>query len=166
MPSAKIIHIIREPLATLASYKKMDPSGSFRYALGYLKNSFSIAGKQLDLADTRFLLLRYEDICNEPKKIVTRLALFLGIEPADIMNRPTVAGILSSANSSFNKQATAGLILTPRTYQPDKVLSGSEQQLIAAYLGELAVKHDYPLMKIHFFSRLYLVIKYRLSRLF
>jgi Sulfotransferase family len=163
MPSAKIIHMIREPLATLASHKKMDPSGSFRYALRYLKNSFTIAGEQSALADERFLLLRYEDICNEPKKMVARLALFLGIEPADIMNRPTVAGILSSANSSFNKQAAAGLILTPGLYTPDKVLSGFEQQLTAAYLGELAVKHDYPLMKIHFFSKLYLVIKYRLS---
>lgn len=162
LPSAKIVHMVREPIAIILSHKKMDPSFNLRHTLRYLKNSFYIAAQQSVLHDPRFLLLRYEDLCNDPQKITADLAVFLDIESSDTLNYPTVAGIPSQANSSFNKNAEAGTILKPQREKQENFLNGHEQNIAATYLGKLAARHKYSLKKIDFLSKLYLRIKYRL----
>lgn len=162
MPDAKIIHAIREPLATLASRKRMEPSVNMRTALLALKLSFRFALKQSILNSPNFLLLRYEELCEHPQAVIQKLASFLHIQPLQILMQPTVAGKPSQANSSFNKHAARGQILKLVQPPPQQVLSIKERRLIAACLGKLAGKLRYPPVKISFLNKLYLRLKYRL----
>lgn len=162
LPSAKIIHMVRDPVATISSHKKMDPSFSLRTTLRYLRNSFHVAAQQSLMRDPRFLLLRYEDLCDEQQKTTSEVATFLNIESLDIMKQTSVAGIPSWANSSFNKQAQAGMILKAQRHPQNQSLNGLEQKAVAAYLRKLAAKHKYYLERVSFLSKLYVMIKFRL----
>jgi hypothetical protein len=144
-PEAKVIHVIREPLATLASRKKMEPAISMRNALADLNISFRVATNQPPENDTRYLLLRYEDICTDPGQISRQIANFLVIEPDEILNTPTVAGKPAQPNSSFNKKAPSGSIMKPDQHPQQDVLSPDEQELAAACIGEVSAKLSYPI---------------------
>jgi hypothetical protein len=157
-PKARIIQVIRDPLATLASRKKMEPGITMRAALRDLKMSFKVAVKQSALKDERFLLVRYEELCDDPQAVTERMASFLGIKNSDILLQPTVAGIPSQANSSFNKEAVSGQILKADQHRQVNILSKAERELITADVGELAGKLGYPLEQIGFLKRLYYLI--------
>ncbi|HEY0245466.1 MAG TPA: sulfotransferase [Mucilaginibacter sp.] len=161
MPHAKIIHIVREPVATLTSRKKMEPAISLRNALGYLKTSFTIAAKLQRVNEPRFMLLRYEDLCNQPQKAIKQLAAFLNIKALSVLGRPSVAGMPSQANSSFKKETKAGVILKQDQQVQQEVLSIAEQQLIAACMAKLAAKQHYKLASIGLLRGLYLSLRYR-----
>lgn len=160
MPKAKIIHIVREPIATLTSRKKMEPSISLRHALRYLKASLSIAAEQQDTPG--FLLLRYEDICNQSQTVTKHLASFLDIRALDILNRPSVAGKPSLANSSFSKPTQAGIILKATGHTQAGLLTRADRQMIAACTGKLAGKLGYACERIGFLRSIYLKLRYRM----
>lgn len=160
MPSAKIIQVIRHPVAILASRKKMEPAVSLRTALGDLKMSFRIAAGQLNLHDPGFLLVRYEELCDNPPLITERMASFLHIGCSNALSQPTVAGIPSKANSSFNKEGVYGQILKADEHKQPVELSLEEQRLIATYIGKQSQKLGYPLMPVGFLLKWYLRLKY------
>lgn len=162
MPAAKMIHIVRNPFATFASRKKMEPTVSVHSALRDLKTSFGVATMQAQLNNPQFLLLRYEDICEDPNAAVKQLTNFLDIEPTATLAQPTVAGIPVKANSSFNKNGKAGEILKNNPADQHDPLTRNEQQVISAYLGKLSAKLNYPLITVGFLKGLYLRIKHRL----
>jgi hypothetical protein len=162
MPSAKIVQIIRHPYATLASCKKMEPAIKLRRALRDLKLSFRVAVEQSALHDPGFLLVRYEELCDNPQLMTEKMASFLHIHTSDALSQPTVAGIPSQANSSFNKEPVSGQILKPDQHRQAEVLSKAEQELIAAHVGKLAEKLNYPLKHVGFLKKVYIRLKYRL----
>ena len=69
MPNAKVVHIIRDPRATLASFREFTNSPKPSY-LGSIFNSLSsmqyakIYSKSLP--QSKYILLRYEDLCENP----------------------------------------------------------------------------------------------------
>jgi len=160
MPKAKIIHIIRNPMSTLASHKRMAPKEGLWPPLRNIKRSFRIANEQQKQCNPQFLLLHYEELCAEfpisKKKIMT----FLDIQSHSILHIPTVAGVPSRANSSFNKQAKVGTLLPAEEHRPNALFSRSEERLTAAFLGDLATAHHYPLQKINRLLRIYIQTKY------
>jgi hypothetical protein len=162
MPSAKIIQVIRHPYATLASRKKMEPAIKLRRALRDLKMSFRVAVEQSALHNPGFLLVRYEELCDNPQLITEKMASFLHIHTSDTLSQPTVAGIPSQANSSFNKEPASGQILKPDQHRQSEILSPAEQELIAAHIGKLAEKLNYPLKHVGFLKKVHLRLKYRL----
>jgi hypothetical protein len=162
MPGAKIIHVIRNPVATLVSHKRMQSSLKICNALRDLKISFGIALEHSVLKDPRFFLLRYEELCETPDRVIEELALFLTIRMSVEFSQPTVAGIPSQANSSFNKDAIPGNILKFDQHPPDEVLKPSETQLLNAYMGDLIGKLSYPVVQVGFFRRFYLKLRHRL----
>ncbi|MBS1522388.1 MAG: sulfotransferase [Bacteroidetes bacterium] len=164
VPHAKIIHVVRHPLATLTSRKKMEPSVSFRHALADLKVSFSVAAKQSALNYSHYMQVHYEELCEEPELITTEIASFLGIPMSAALNQPTVAGIPVQANSSFIKEPVAGEVIKTTEHQQQDLLSVAEKDLIAAYIGSLSAKLKYPLHRVGFIRGLYLRIRYRLLR--
>ena len=160
--AAKVIHVIRDPLATLASRKKMEPAISLRNALADLKVSFKVAAQQSGLRHSHFMQVHYEELCEDPQLITKEIAAFLGIHRSDTLSQPTVAGAPSQANSSFIKEPAAGnIIRTAQHAQPD-MLTKSEKDLIAAYIGSLSGKLNYPMDPVGFLRGLYLRIRYRL----
>jgi hypothetical protein len=165
MPDAKIVHIIRDPVATITSRKKMEPSLNLRRALLDLKMSYVVALEQSQLSDPGYLLIHYEDLCENPQKVITRLASFLNIKVADVLKQPTVAGIPVSANSVFADKEVSGQILKAYQHRQDKMLNETEQELLAAYIGSLANKLNYTIAPVGFIRRLFIRFRYRLLAL-
>lgn len=160
MPGAKIIQLVREPVATLASRKKMESSVRLRNALLFLKNSFSIAARQQNTPG--FLLLRYEDVCNQPQSVIKQLAAFLSIPALAVLKRPSVAGRPSLANSSFSKPTQAGIILKTTAHTQAGLLTRADRQMIAACTGKLAGKLGYACEKVGLLRSIYLKLRYRI----
>lgn len=165
-PRAKIIHIIRDPLATLNSRKTMEPSIPVQNALADMKMSFKVAVKQSRLNDPRYLLIRYEDLCNEPKVVLEKLGLFLNIPVSESLNIPTVAGMPANANSIFASTSPAGKILKPYQHQQQNSLSAAEYNQLAAYVSGLAAKLDYPVAQIGLLQKFGILMKATLLSLF
>jgi hypothetical protein len=165
MPDAKIVHIIRDPVATITSRKKMEPSLNLPRALLDLKMSYTVAVAQSQLRDPGYLLMNYEDLCENPQPVIKRLASFLDINIADVLKQPTVAGIPVSANSVFADMDVSGQILKAYQHRQDKMLSENEQDLLAAYVGSLANKLNYTMPRLGSMKRFFIRFKYRLSAL-
>jgi hypothetical protein len=106
--------------------------------------------------------VRYEDVCENPRKVTRRIAAFVGIQPSAKLNQPTVAGIPAPANSFFARQTGAGRILKKNEHPHGEVLSLAKQQLLASCIGSMAGKLNYTLVKIGAWRKLVLIIKYRL----
>ena len=162
MPDAKMIHMIRHPLPTLASRKKMEPSVSLRSALRDIRRSFKVAIAQYALYNPQFLLMPYEDLCSDPTKAVSQMVSFLNISPSTTLLQPTVAGRAAKANSSFHSDGKAGEIRAASDHAQQQCLSKAEQKIISAYLGDLSAQLNYPLPALSPIQTWYPRLKYRL----
>jgi hypothetical protein len=160
-PNARIIHVIREPLATIASRKVMEPGAGIRGALRALKASYIIAQQQNSLKQAGYFLLRYEELCDDPQTVIVQMALFLGIKHLTELSEATVAGVSAKANSSFHKDSVSGEILKVDN-QRQHTISTAEQQLIAAYLSTQARQLGYILPGVSIFKGAWLRLKNRL----
>lgn len=147
MPQAKIIHLIREPIATVASRRAMEPGVSMGHILNNLETSYLTALNYSEQNNPRFLLLRYEQLCNEPEQLTTRIAEFLTIDNSDMLRRATVAGMPAKANSSFKKDTVSGQVHSTEKHEQNNLISATGQWQIAAYIGHLANELGYPLPK-------------------
>jgi hypothetical protein len=158
-PSARIIHVVREPVATLTSRRVMEPAITLRLALKFLRVSYQIAIEESVLNDGKFLLLKYEQLCDNPGVVINELTDFLEIENSDLLTNATVAGIAAKANSSFNGDNTSGAILRPVQHQQKEVFTANELRLIAANIGNAANKLGYKLPGMPPTERLFLKLK-------
>jgi hypothetical protein len=157
MPNAKIIHVIRNPVDMLLSRKKTDPNFNLRNALRDMRTSFRVAIEKS--YDDRFMLVRYEALCDNPKKISRDIAAFLGVENEVSLDIPTVAGLPAQANSSFTVQPCAGQVLKPGQHQQEGQLSKGDLRLLSAYVSHEAVKLNYGLIRMGYLHKLYLRLK-------
>ncbi len=162
MPGAKIIHVVREPVATLISRKEMEPALYIRTVLKDMKLSFRVALTPSYLNDPRFLVVRYEQLCENPTTVTDQIASFLNIGFSESILRPTVAGLPVKANSSSAQQAGPDQILKPHQHLHNEQLPAAELRLLASYIGNLAAKLNYPITKATFLNKLYLRLRYRL----
>ncbi|MBD1367068.1 sulfotransferase [Mucilaginibacter sp. ZT4R22] len=161
-PNARIIHVIREPLATIASRRVMEPGAGIRGALRALKASYIIARREGGLKQAGYLLLRYEELCDDPQATTCQMASFLGIKNLPVLGQATVAGVSAKANSSFNKNSSPGEILKASNPKQHTTLGKTEQALIAAYLGLQAGQLGYVMPKVIFWEGAWLRLKNRL----
>jgi hypothetical protein len=150
-PHGRVIHVIRHPLAVLASRaREVKNLGDgivplWRIARD-LERSYRIAARAAhDAPDPRYLLLRYEDLVAAPRPSVERLAAFLGIAPLRGLLAPTVAGLPSASNSSFHEDAIPGRI-EPEVAQPRiQGLDRAAHERISALVGDVAARLGYEL---------------------
>jgi hypothetical protein len=161
-PNARIIHVIREPLATIASRKVMEPGAGIRGALRALKDSYIIAKQQSSLKQAGYFLLRYEELCDDPQAAACQVASFLGIKNLPVLGQATVAGVSAKANSSFNKHSSPGEILKAADPKQHTILSKTEQTLMAAWLGKQADQLGYIMPKANIFMGYWLRMKNQL----
>ncbi|WP_166727696.1 sulfotransferase [Mucilaginibacter gilvus] len=117
-PNSRIIHVIREPMATIASRKVTEPGAGIRGALHALKECYTIALRENALKETAYMLLRYEELCDKPEAITCQMASFLRIKHLPGLGQATVAGVSAKANSSFHKNSPSGEILKVEHQQP------------------------------------------------
>lgn len=162
-PSARIIHVVREPVATLTSRRVMEPAITLRLALKFLRISYQIATKESILNEDKFLLLKYERLCDNPEAVINELTDFLEIENSDALTNATVAGMFAKANSSFNGDTASGTILKPGQHRQKEVFTTNELRLITASVGNLANKLGYNMPGIALITKLFLRLKLLLS---
>lgn len=140
-PAAKVIHVIRQPEAALASRKAVmtmigrwrpgrevaaiyrDLARSYRLALAYSHSA---------PAD-RYLLVRYEDMVALPEEVSRSVAAFLGIAPLETLREPTVAAMPVRANTSFANGRNPG----------EHALTRVERAMLAATSGRAAARLGY-----------------------
>jgi hypothetical protein len=140
----------------------MEPAFSLKAALKDLKMSYATGIAQDAKHDKQFMLLRYEELCKNPEKEIANIASFLNIPVTPGLHYPTVAGMPTQANSSFNSDAASGQILKPNEHQQTDILTRPEQDLLLAYTGALAKQLNYPVVTPGILCGLCLRFKYRL----
>jgi len=151
-PSARFIHVVRDPVAVYSSRKRIDEqvSGRFRAArqvLQELERSFRIAlEEQQKGKDASHCLLRYEDVLADPEREMRRVAAHLEIDWEESLLRPTSAGIPTHPNSSFTGDMPAGAI--SHATGGDAHLSQNEREAIAACVGGLARQLGYTVEEV------------------
>lgn len=168
-PRGRIVHVIRHPLAVLASHEQeMRNAGGGRLPWWRiardLDRSYRIATRHG--ADDRYFLVRYEELLEKPRDIVERLACFLGIEPLPSLLQPTVAGLPALSNSSFHRDPVPGRIqpqTASQTAAQTAILGRAAREHVAAVLGDAAAQAGYRLEPVACWRRTVLRFATRLG---
>ncbi len=168
-PDGRVIHVIRHPLAVLASREQEARNAGqiappLRRIARDLERSYRIAARRArETADHRYFLLRYEDLLAAPRHAVERLAAFVGIDVLPVLLQPTVAGLPVASNSSFHEDAIPGRI-EPGPAQPRiEALSRAARERIAAILGDAAAQLGYEIARVPAWRRTVLRVAARLG---
>lgn len=149
MPEAKIIHVVRAPVDVFLSRKRMEPSLNLKACLRDLELSYRIALKQVHLNPNKYLLVRYEEVCQSPQSVISSITEFLGIERHPCLYTPTVSGKPAQVNSSFHLHLPAGSILDSQVYlHQESSLQKQEGRLLSVYLFKPASQLGYSLKPI------------------
>ena len=147
LAGARFIQVVRDPQATLASLAAI--YGANRMAFDAAAHARDI-GRSLHLALEnsrafvgRYLVVRYEDLVDDPAREVERVRQFLGIAPDATLSVPTADGRPVRANSSFSA-GEAGIIERMRH---TIALPAEHSLLLGAYAGHAASAFGYRLAK-------------------
>ncbi|PTR01230.1 sulfotransferase family protein [Mucilaginibacter yixingensis] len=143
MANARFIHVLRAPVDVFISRKQMEPGLNLGRCLREMAATYKIARHEGRKEPGSYLVIRYENICEDVESITGQIARFLNINFSPILLIPTVAGKPARANSSFNSELPAGAIITkPRHLQH---LDAVDEQRLSAYLYRPALNIGYPL---------------------
>jgi hypothetical protein len=142
-PEAKVLHIVRDPLAVFASQKRLQEQafGSFaapRAVLRDLAASYRAALRWSRRTPDRHHLLRYEDLTAAREEVMARVAEFLGIEPLPALLSPTLVGTPVGNNSAFTSDG-----VSVSHGERAGILTPGEREVVAACTGRLAERLGY-----------------------
>jgi len=152
-PCAKIIQLVRHPADVYASRKAAEHErhGSFRsewQVLTDLERSFRIAANDpRGAAEKQMIVVRYEDLVANVATCMDRVAQFLRIAPLPVLQRPSVAGLPSTSNSSFAIDREPGQVHPGRESRAS-MLTRAELDRIAAVIGAGAAPFGYELASV------------------
>lgn len=167
-PDALVIHVVRDPLSVVASRKLLEQraTGGFTNlgaVLRDLTRSYRIARDRVRQGEqTRYLLLRYEEVTRDPDTTADRLAAFLGIERLAGLCCPTVAGTPSPNNTSYTPASVRGQVAPARDRGVD-TLTPHERDSVTAVAGPLATSLGYVLPPLSSWRRRMLTWKARFT---
>jgi len=101
-PEAHCIHIVRDPRDNYASYHLKHPEWSAEFFSTNWNRSTNAGIQNRELyGNSRYLILRYEDLVQSPEKSLRQLIKFLGIQWSASLSNPTRAGEQWKGNSMF-----------------------------------------------------------------
>jgi hypothetical protein len=152
-PDARFAHIVREPLTTLASMKRLRRHRGW----GRLPGPAWIAGEarrlrrsieaglaaETALGPDRYRLVRYEDLVCNPRAEMEKVAAFLGIGWDDALLTPTVNGEPASANSMYEDRRRRGAVVADGGERRRRDLGRAERLLATAILAPTARRCGY-----------------------
>ena len=100
--NAKCIHIVRDPRDNFVSYHRKQPSWTAKvFAYNWVRSTRAGIGNRDNYGEDRYLMLKFEDLLQEPGKVTRRLADFLDIEWRETLLSPTRVGDRWRGNSMF-----------------------------------------------------------------
>ena len=101
-PTARFIHVVRDPRDNYASYRRKHPewSASF-FARNWLRSTESGLLNQEAVGPEQYWMLRYEDLTSQPEETIKQLCAFLSIEDSSTLRIPTRNGEVWKGNSMF-----------------------------------------------------------------
>jgi hypothetical protein len=148
-PQAKVILIVRHPIAVLASRRQVEQrsGGTFRnraQVLKELRSSYEIAATELQRGDNEhFMLIKYEQLIEDTQATVDTTARYLGIQALPILMKPTVAGMPATTNSSFAHEQILGRIHADSARNAPNVPTDRDIDRLAAVVGDAAASIGY-----------------------
>ena len=148
-PQAKFIHILRDPLDTIASLKILSrirhwETTPWQHA-NSMKRLFNAAMRnQKTLGEDKYHIIAYEDLVSDPHKTLMGICYFLDIPFDENLLVPTENGRLAMSNSVFESSRVSGIILDQsKSKRYLKHLSKEELRDIVTILYDDAVKLGY-----------------------
>ncbi len=141
-PSARFVHIVREPGANLASMKKLAQVRGWHWnvvktAAGMYQSLKTGLENQDRFGDTRYKLLLYRDLVRNPEATMKNIADFLNITFNDALLHPTVNGLPAMANSMDKDRLVYGRINTAMESNWRHKLNMFERVVADAFLYRL-----------------------------
>jgi hypothetical protein len=105
-PDAKLIQVIRDPRAVFTSFKNRIMSEYGTHAKAHrLPRSWNHSAREIPRLrrdPSRFLVIRYEDLVENPRETLKKICRFGGFEFSEKMLEPTRAGTDWKGNSAFH----------------------------------------------------------------
>jgi hypothetical protein len=135
-PEARFIHLIRDPLVTLASILELQREGT-EHRLRHIwriARSLRLASQNRELRSDRYLVVRYEELTAKPDAVIEQVRAFLAISPSAMLATPTTRGQPVRSNSSFERGAP-GIVVPPRR---SSHLDEESADLVRALAGSAA----------------------------
>lgn len=106
--NAKCIHIVRDPRDNFVSYHRKQPSWTAKvFAYNWVRSTRAGIENRDKYGEDRYLILRFEDLLQEPDKVTHQLAAFLDIEWQETLLHPTRVGDRWRGNSMFAEKFQA-----------------------------------------------------------
>lgn len=146
---AKFLHLIRDPLANIASIKKLNEFKNIPFrAISYsvrLKQLMKMGADNLKtLGDKTYHFIRYEDLLTEAEEEISALVTHLGIESDENLFIPSENGVPAKANSMFIADRITGSIAVLKDDEKWKdILTQKEKEEIVTVLFNGAVSQGY-----------------------
>ncbi len=148
-PEAKFIHIVRDPIQNLASIKKMRILKREKFILhNHLFTWINLVHQgfknQKEIGENKYLIIRYEDLVNEPEQQMNKVADFLQVPYSDLLLKPTQDKIPATANSVYVKNRVKGIISDQSLSKGRRnEFSTNEIKEIVTYTYPIALKLGY-----------------------
>lgn len=153
-PEAKVIQMVRDPRAVFASRKSRALKNSKYYTKAHrLLREWNRSAQEIPRLrrdPSRFLVVRYEDLVQNPRQILEQICHFGGFSFNEKMFRPTRAGAGWEGNSTFH-EAFQGISSSSLDLWKDQ-LSKDEIWWIELHCRKGMQLADYPLQSDADFS--------------
>lgn len=104
-PEARCIHVIRDPRDNYATYRRKHPNlPAERFSRSWRTSLKAGLESQKRYGLDRYWIIKYEDLTQNPERMIAELAHFLDIEDHESLRTPTKNGVLWQGNSMFNER--------------------------------------------------------------
>jgi protein-tyrosine sulfotransferase len=142
-PDARFVHIVRTPYASLVALRKSRTRRrhpSLHRFVRALTNSYYHLYWNEQVLD-RYLVLRYEDLVQEPERIMREVAAFLEISFEENLLCPTLLGESWGGNSTGGERFRG--VSAGRTQAWKKSITDIEVRLTNRFLGPILRRFGY-----------------------
>lgn len=152
-PSARFIHITRDPRTNIDSLKRLAEVRGQNWKLESTAHAIRYSFKagelnQKSLGSSRYHILRYEDLVADTEGQMWKVAQFMGIAPDQVLLRPTVNSLPAAANSMHDdsrakSRSQPGVVLDMPNQRRKSDLDPQELSRISPILYPVARRFGY-----------------------
>jgi hypothetical protein len=142
-PEAKCVHVVRDPRDNYSSYHRKHPNWSVaQFARSWLVSYRLGELNKQRFGNSRYLVMRYEDLVNSIDESLLRIINFLGIDDSPSLRIPTRSGVTWGGNSMFGDKFSA-VSTRPAGRYRETLSEKTVQQLDALLFPEIKqLKYD------------------------